>query len=586
MRTLGPRAWRATHASAPFNVGTSEGRLTAELRLALALITVMLAAGDSTAHPLLLPTAVGYLAYSAVVYVAGIEFQQDGFASLAQYYPVDAGAFLLFLSLADARGTLASLFAIYLFVFAVSGAAITWGVGTGLRLTAGTVGLFAAVIPVRASLANDLPVTETLLTLGGLLGAGAIAARRGGHQFTVRSRLILLRDAGTLSNPRFGADRTIDALLERLREFYDADTCLLTIRSDHSAEATSPHRADRYQTRKKAPAAPLSLDALPHLPHTTLAVYRRPRRWLPGPARVWLGERINGRVFDRRLPDHLAEITEWLHQVGGRSWLSVPAHVDEYGIGRLHMVGKRAFRPSDAKFVLQVLENGMRLVEHIRLIDQLASSAALQERQRVARDLHDSVVQPYVGLQLGLVAVQRILRSGDLVTAEARVRQLIDLTGMTIDELRSGIHGLKSEPGHSTDDLLGALHHHATRFAEDTGIPVEIDGIDTLQCGDRLAAELYQMTVEALSNVRRHTTATHAAVRFKTDDQYVRLQVENSGPSVENSGPSVENSGPSKGRATPFMPQSLSERAAALGGYVTVDRHRDGRSLVEITIPR
>jgi signal transduction histidine kinase len=159
-----------------------------------------------------------------------------------------------------------------------------------------------------------------------------------------------------------------------------------------------------------------------------------------------------------------------------------------------------------------------------------------------------------------------------LATAEAKVTQLVDLTGMTIDELRSGIRSLKSEPGHSAGDLIGALHHHATRFAEDTGIPVDIDGLDDLQCGDRLAAELFQMTLEALSNVRRHTTATRAAVRFKTDAHYVRLQ--------------VENSGPSKGRATTFVPQSLSERAAALGGYVTVDRHGNGRSLVEITIPR
>jgi signal transduction histidine kinase len=563
---LAPQAWHATHGAGPVDLGTFDGRLTAELRLALALITLIIAAGVSTANPLLLPTAVGYFAYSAVVCVAGLGLQQKRLpASLAQYYPVDASVFVLFMSLADAQGTFASLFAIYLVVFAVSGAAITWGFSAGLRLTVGTVGLFAALTPVRASIANDPPITHTLLSLGCLVGVGTIAARRGGHQFTVRSRLILLRDAGTLANPRFGVDQTIAALLERLREFYDAETCVLTT----STEANGPRRADRYQTRKNAP---LSIDALPHLPPNTLAVYRRPWRWLPEPARVWCAERLNGQVVDCRRPVQLANVAPWLDQVGLRSWLSVPAYANRYCIGRLHLVGKRPFRPSDARFVLQVLESGMLLVEHIRLIDQLASTAALRERQRVARDIHDSVVQPYVGLQLGLVAVQRILRSGDLATAEAKVRQLVDLTGMTIDELRSGIRGLKSERDHPAGDLIGALHHHATRFAEDTGIPVDIDGLDNLQCGDRLAAELFQMTLEALSNVRRHTTATRAAVRFKTDAHCVRLQ--------------VENSGPSKGRASPFVPQSLSERAAALGGYVTVDRDRNGRSMVEITIPR
>lgn len=573
LRALAPQAWRVTHGSGPVNLGTFDGRLTAELRLALALITVIIAAGVSNANPLLLPTAAGYFAYSAAVCVAGLGWQQKRLpADLAQYYPVDAGVFVLFMSFADARGTFASLFAIYLFVFAVSGAAITWGFSAGLRLTVATVGLFAALILVRASIANDLPVTQTLLSFGCLVGVGTIAARRGGYQFTVRSRLILLRDAGTLANPRFGVDQTIAALLERLREFYDAETCVLTTSSDRSAEVNGPYRADRYQnqTRKNPP---LSIDALPHLPPNTLAVYRRPWRWLREPARVWYAERLNGQVVDCRRPVQLANVAPWLDRVGLRSWLSVPAYADRYCIGRLHLVGKRTFQPSDARFVLQVLESGMLLVEHIRLIDQLASTAALRERQRVARDIHDSVVQPYVGLQLGLIAVQRILRSGDLATAEAKVTQLVDLTGMTIDELRSGIRSLKSEPGHSAGDLIGALHHQATRFAEDTGIPVDIDGLDTLQCSDRLAAELFQMTLEALSNVRRHTTATRAAVRFKNDAHYVRLQVENSGPS-------------SKGRATPFVPQSLSERAAALGGYVTVDRHGNGRSLVEITIPR
>src|SRR5512134_2233212 len=184
LRALAPQAWHATHGAGPVDLGTFDGRLTAELRLALALITLIIAAGVSTANPLLLPTAVGYFAYSAVVCVAGLGLQQKRLpASLAQYYPVDASVFVLFMSLADAQGTFASLFAIYLVVFSVSGAAITWGFSAGLRLTVGMLGLFAALLLVRASIANDLPVTQTLLSLGCLVGVGTIAARRGGHQF-------------------------------------------------------------------------------------------------------------------------------------------------------------------------------------------------------------------------------------------------------------------------------------------------------------------------------------------------------------------------------------------------------------------
>jgi signal transduction histidine kinase len=570
LKALAPRAWCAVSLDSSANLEALGSRPTAELRLALAFVTLLIAAGDSTANPFLLPISVAYLTYAALVLVAGGEFQRKNLmAGLARYYPVDAGVFLLFMSTADARGMFGSLFTIYLLLFAVAGAALNWGTRAGLRLMAGTVAMFVAAIPFNASVVVESAVSEILLSLGCVVGVGAIAARRGGHQFTVRSRLVLLRDAGTMANPRFGIDQTIDALLERLRGFYEAEACVLTTKGERGTDVRCVSRSD-HDTKKRTRAVPRCVD-LPFLPQNALAVYARPRWWSPGRARAWFGEMMNGHVVDSQVPYRRASIDALLGQTGGRSWLSVPAYANQQYVGRLHVVRMRAFNASDAQFALQVMETGMALVENIRLVDQLASSAAVRERQRVARDLHDSVVQPYVGLQLGLVAVQRILVSGDLTTAQAKVGQLVDLTGATIDELRSGIHGLKAETAHTSGNLLRALHLHATRFAEDTGIPVDIDGIDNVRCGDRLSAELFQMAVEALSNVRRHTASTHAAIRFKTDEHHVRLQ--------------VENSGCSKGRATAFIPQSLSERATALGGYVTVNRQRDGRSIVEISIP-
>ncbi|RPH63749.1 MAG: GAF domain-containing protein [Acidobacteria bacterium] len=380
----------------------------------------------------------------------------------------------------------------------------------------------------------------------------------------------MLRDAGTLANPRFGVDQTIDALLERLREFYEAEACVLTTSPGRGAAASNVHCWERHCPGNAARVAALSVDELPWLPPDAVVVYVRSRQWWPGPARVWCGERMGGRLIDGPRSCHPAIAEDLLDQVGGRSWLSVPVYADQRHVGRLHIIRERGFEPSDAEFALQVMESGMLLIENVRLVDQLASSAALRERERVARDIHDSVIQPYIGLQLGLVAVQRTLESGNLATAEAKVRRLVDLTNIAIEDLRSGVHDLKGDSTQYGSGLPRALRLHVARFAEDTGIPVDIEGIDTVRCGDRLAAELFQMAVEALSNVRRHTAATRAAVRFKTDAHHVRLQ--------------VENLEPAKGR-TPFMPRSLSERAAALGGSVTVDRYRDGRSIVEVTIP-
>jgi len=130
---------------------------------------------------------------------------------------------------------------------------------------------------------------------------------------------------------------------------------------------------------------------------------------------------------------------------------------------------------------------------------------------------------------------------------------------------------LKAETDLGADGLLPDLRRYAARFAEDTGIRVEVFCEEAIRLGDRLGAELFQVAVEALSNVRRHTAATHAAIRFLADKDHVTLR--------------VENQEPSEGRPTPFTPRSIHERASALGGHVSVDRRRDGRTIVEVRIP-
>jgi signal transduction histidine kinase len=217
-----------------------------------------------------------------------------------------------------------------------------------------------------------------------------------------------------------------------------------------------------------------------------------------------------------------------------------------------------------------VIERGMVVIENVRLVDRLASTAAQRERQRIARDIHDSVIQPYIGLQYGLTAVERRLKAGNAEAAQEEVRRLLGLTGEAIEQLRGQVGALKSETASSPDELMSALRRYAERFAEDSGIVVDVIGGEAVRCGDRLGAELFQMAVEGLSNVRRHTSATHAAIRLLTGTDHVTLQ--------------VENWEPGNGRRRSFTPRSISERATALGGRVMVDRRRD-RTLIEVRVP-
>jgi signal transduction histidine kinase len=215
------------------------------------------------------------------------------------------------------------------------------------------------------------------------------------------------------------------------------------------------------------------------------------------------------------------------------------------------------------------------VIENIRLVDRLASGAAEEERRRIARSVHDRVIQPYLGLQIGVKALhQELSRSGGQsisASADRAVILLDRLVAMTkegVEELREYVNGLRNLPEGELR-LSDLIRQFSTKFEAATGIHVNIVG-DTcsLTMRDRLSIELFQMTTEALSNIHRHTEARVADVRLSMSDNSLELSIEN------------------ESRETPhaFRPSSIMERADALGGRTEI-LWPSGRTLVRVEVP-
>jgi signal transduction histidine kinase len=107
------------------------------------------------------------------------------------------------------------------------------------------------------------------------------------------------------------------------------------------------------------------------------------------------------------------------------------------------------------------------------------------------------------------------------------------------------------------------------RFSDATGVRVDVATAGP-PVAERLGGEVLQLVAEALSNVRRHTAAARAEVRIETADGQVRVTVSNDGAPAE---------------LRPFFPRSLGERAAALGGSLTIEHPARGTTAVNVEIP-
>lgn len=195
-------------------------------------------------------------------------------------------------------------------------------------------------------------------------------------------------------------------------------------------------------------------------------------------------------------------------------------------------------------------------IENAYLRERLATEAAETERARIGRDLHDSALQPYIGLKFALEAVQRRLPADNPVADD-----LNRLVAMATDELasmREVISGLRGVPGRGGALLSSAVRRQAVRFAQLFGIQVEVEVDGEMPVSRRLAGEIFHIVAEGLSNIRRHTKARNVLIKLERSDDTLILTIRN-----DNTEETPET--------LSFQPRSLTERAAELGGSVAVE---------------
>jgi signal transduction histidine kinase len=161
---------------------------------------------------------------------------------------------------------------------------------------------------------------------------------------------------------------------------------------------------------------------------------------------------------------------------------------------------------------------------------RLRGMAVLEERGRIAQELHDSLAQELVALHLELLKAEKNLPIFRTAEARKMVRDMREIVERAYQEVRESIFGLRATASEKLD-LLRTLPQYLVKFSALKGIPVDlmIANPEDVQLPPHAEIQLFRIIHEALSNISKHAQATRSIVKFERDGDFVRITIQDDG---------------------------------------------------------
>jgi signal transduction histidine kinase len=197
-------------------------------------------------------------------------------------------------------------------------------------------------------------------------------------------------------------------------------------------------------------------------------------------------------------------------------------------------------------------------LENARLYEQAQGRAVLEERQRLARELHDSVSQVLYSIALN-TASAAALRASDPKRAAALEHDVHELAGVGLAEMRALIFELRPE-SLEREGLVSALHKQADAAQARHGIAVRVSAVDEPEVPLAAKEALYRIAQEALQNVAKHAEAHSVELALEQIGSEVILRIEDDGRGFD----------PARSFPGHLGLHSMRERMAGVGGALEI----------------
>jgi signal transduction histidine kinase len=476
-----------------------------------------------------------------------------------------------------------------LFLFVLAAAAFRWG----LRETFATNLVAVALVFLHAALTAWWPalnfgipydLNRILLRAAYLSMVGLFLGYLAEESRLLRSETVAI--AGILGRVRAdaGAIRVLTAIAAEVESLFNAKKLLLAVENQSTGRA---FRWDSTTGLRMSPAM-MPADALGADEHRFL--FGSPNETLALARKFWrrmspLGYSITklnpqgrrGDVHEVLLP--VAFVTAYPY----RRIISVPVTFSDEWNGRVFV-----FDPTVnvrlvalAEFLQKLIRQVAPAVLSVHLLAELRSRAGAMERARVARELHDGVIQSLVGVEMRLEALRHQASLLGTKTGEEllRLQQMVREEVLNLRDLMTQMRSPELDP----NELLDYLAQLVDRFGRDSGITARFfSDLKEVALSRQVCFELVRIVQEGLVNVRRHSGATSVVVRFgRADGQWV-LEIDDNGQGFPFVG-TMSLDQLDEGRKGPIV---IKDRVRAIGGQLTLESMPYRGTRLKVLVPQ
>ncbi|HXN96624.1 MAG TPA: sensor histidine kinase [Candidatus Acidoferrales bacterium] len=459
------------------------------------------------------------------------------------------------------------------YMFLCYAAGIRWG----LELTLPLAGALSLILVLLTAVKGDIHWMRVVSWLGitvGTFAGGAGLAFMGDRNRRFASQIEFFSRLNATIQVDQGLAESLRMLLEELATSFGAEEALLLYR-DTDLERIFLWRLKAGESERLVPESmPLSRTDGFLLDDMDATIC-----WnsLAGSGSGFGWDRRDGRALKNlpRLPGPAQQ------ELKVTSFATVAFEQGGQATGRIFLLnGRKPFQKQDLAWFEHIAAHISPALENIFLLRHLRARAIEAERSRIARDLHDGILQTLLSIEIQLDVMRRRLPAApdQAVSGLASLQQTVKNEGAELRQTVTDLRPLRVQSA----DLVDLMRGFAERYRNECTVALDllIDSAQ-LRAPDRVCREIFQIYREALNNIKKHAKASHVVVKLSQDDSRLVLVVDDNGEGFSFAG---RFTGDELDRLR-LGPISIKERARTMGGVLTVESNPGHGARLTIEVP-